>query len=281
MSFGKAGTLGSLGLSNRIALAPMSRARADFNGVPTDMMGEFYRKRNTAGLLITEATAISGIAYGYRGMPGIFNRQQIDGWRKLLRDQGHNAPPMILQLQHCGRVTHSSFLSDGRKPISASAQAIEGEYLHQGDLKLRFEMPEIATEKILSAVLEEYRRAASAACRVGFAGIEINCGFGNLLDSFLQKITNQRHDRYGGSLQNRLRFPLMVLDAVIHEAPEACVGLRVSPNVAVNDMEPFPTAHEPEGLPPFQRQVSLKRSVLGSSEDDDRETVLPTPAIPG
>jgi len=227
--------LGSLSLPHRVAMAPLTRNRAAEGNVPTELNAEYYRQRASAALLITEATQVAPKGQGYPRTPGIHAEAQVDGWRTVT-DAVHEAGGRIfLQLWHVGRISHSAY-HDGEKPVAPSAVRPEGEVLTPDLEMVPFETPRsLETEKV-PAVVEQYRRGAENARRAGFDGVEIHAANGYLIDQFLRSGTNRRTDRYGGSLEGRLRVLREVTDAVTDAWDPDRVGVRFSPLSPFNDM---------------------------------------------
>ena len=237
--------LGDLKLNNRIALAPMTRARAGINRVPNALMAEYYVQRASAGLVITEGTHTSEQAIGWNESPGIYTEAMKEGWRTVV-DAVHQAEGTIfMQLWHCGRSSHSSF-RNGELGIAPSAIAIDEEYIHTPDGKQAHEVPRALETSEMAGIAAEYRNAAQAAIEAGFDGVEVHAANGYLLDTFLQTKTNQRTDDYGGSIENRYRLLDEVVMAVCESCPAHRVGVRLSPNGNYNDM----------GSPDFREQFT-------------------------
>jgi N-ethylmaleimide reductase len=232
--------IGDLELPNRLVMAPMTRNRAP-GCVPNEMMARYYRQRVSAGLIVSEGTQVSPRGQGYQATPGIHTEEQWEGWRAVT-DAVHEAGGRIFaQLWHVGRVSHSYY--HGRVPVAPSAIAPPGKaYTPQG--MLPYETPHALTVEEVAEVVEEFRHAAAVARRAGFDGVEIHGANGYLVDQFLQSGSNRRTDRYGGSLENRLRFLREVTEAVVGEWPARRVGVRLSPGGAVNgvhDEDPVAT----------------------------------------
>jgi N-ethylmaleimide reductase len=243
--------LGDLKLKNRIALAPMTRARAGANRIPNSLMAEYYVQRASAGLVITEGTHTSEQAIGWNHSPGIYTDAMKQGWREVV-DAVHQAGGTIfMQLWHCGRSSHSSF-HRGELAVAPSAIAIDEEYIHTPNGKQPHEVPRALKASEMAGIAAEYRSAAKAAIEAGCDGVEIHAANGYLLDSFLQSKTNQRTDDYGGSIEKRHRL----LDEVVKATCEACpanrVGVRLSPNGSYNDM----------GSPDFREQFTYTAEQL-------------------
>lgn len=243
--------LGDLKLKNRIALAPMTRARAGADRIPTSLMADYYVQRASAGLIITEGTHTSEQAIGWNGSPGIYTDAMKEGWREVV-DAVHEARGMIvLQLWHCGRSSHSSF-HKGKLAVAPSALAIDEEYIHTPNGKQAHEVPRALDASEMAGIAAEYRDAAKAALETGFDGVEVHAANGYLLDSFLQSKTNQRTDDYGGSIENRYRLLDEVVAATCEAFPANRVGVRLSPNGSYNDM----------GSPDFREQFTYTAEQL-------------------
>ncbi|MDF1656655.1 MAG: alkene reductase [Verrucomicrobiales bacterium] len=227
--------LKGLTLSNRIALAPMTRARAGAERVPNSLMAEYYAQRAGAGLVITEATTISEQANGWNESPGIYSDAMVEGWRETV-DRVHAAGGTIfLQLWHCGRASHSSF-HGGKPAVAPSAIKINGDYIHTPKGKEDYETPRALETDEIPGIVADYRRTAENAKAAGFDGVEIHSANGYLLDEFLQSKTNHRDDQYGGSIEKRFQMLKEVVEAVIEVFPANRVGVRFAPNGAFNDM---------------------------------------------
>ena len=228
--------LRDLSLKNRVVLAPLTRSRAGVERLPNDLMAEYYAQRAGAGLLISEATSISKQGIGWRNNPGIFNGAQAEAWRKITSAVHAKASTIFLQLWHCGRASHSSFREDQSLPVSASANRLNGDHIHTPTGKQTYEVPRALETAEISQVVGDYRRAAERAKAAGFDGLEIHSANGYLIDQFLQSKTNQRTDRYGGSIENRFRLLREVVEAVSGVFPANRVAVRLSPNGVFNDM---------------------------------------------
>ncbi|RVT39285.1 alkene reductase [Sphingobium algorifonticola] len=228
--------LGALRLSNRIVMAPLTRARADVNHVPTAMMAEYYAQRADCGLIISEATAVDPQGMGWYRAPGIWNEDMVTGWR-VVTDAVHQSGGQILaQLWHMGRLVLPDYL-DGRLPMGPSPIAGEGETFAPrpaGDDSLFLPMkpyvvPREMTQDDIDKVVSAYGRAAANALSAGFDGVEIHGANGYIIDQFLQSKTNHRTDNYGGPLGNRLRLLSEIVAAVTEVIEPGRVGLRISP----------------------------------------------------
>jgi N-ethylmaleimide reductase len=228
-------TVGPFELRNRVALAPMTRARSGENRIPNELMAEYYAQRASAGLVITEATVVSAQGVGWNESPGIYTDDMTAGW-KLVVDALHEAGGTIfLQLWHCGRASHSDF-HDGELPVSASATKLNGDQIHTPLGKKDYETPRALETQEIAGVVEDYRRAAERAVEAGFDGVEIHAANGYLLNQFLESKTNTRTDDYGGSKENRFRLLREVVTAVSTAIPANRIAVRLSPNGVFNDM---------------------------------------------
>ncbi len=227
--------LRGLPLRNRIVMAPLTRARAGNQRLPNGLMAEYYSQRASAGLIITEATVVSEQGIGWVDSPGIYNDTQEEGWRKVTAALHAKGTPAFLQLWHCGRASHSSF-HGGAPAVSASAVKLSGEYIHTPEGKLPYETPRALETDEVTAVVDDYRRAAERAKAAGFDGVEIHAANGYLIDQFLQSKTNRRTDKYGGDISNRFRFLKEIVEAVLTVWPAHRVAVRISPNGNFNDM---------------------------------------------
>ena len=228
-------SLHDLPLSNRIAMAPMTRARAGKERVANALMAEYYAQRASAGLIITEATVVSAQGIGWLESPGIYTDEMTEGWKLTTEAVHAKGGKVFLQLWHCGRASHSSF-HGGELPVSASAVKLNGDHIHTPEGKQPYETPRALETDEIPGVIADYRRAAERAKEAGFDGIEVHSANGYLLDQFLQSKTNQRTDAYGGSVENRYRLLDEVVRAVTEVWPANRVGVRLAPNGAFNDM---------------------------------------------
>lgn len=227
--------LGAVRTPNRVYLAPLTRCRAEAGNVPGELNALYYRQRASGGLLIAEATSVSPRGYGYPNTPGIFNDAHVAGWRKVT-DAVHQAGGLIfLQLWHVGRVSHPVFQPHGETPIAPSAIKPKGQ-VFTGTEMADYVTPRALELSEIGGIIEEYAHGAVCAKQAGFDGVEIHNANGYLLDQFLRDGTNQRTDRYGGSLENRARLTLEVTRAVVEVWGADRVGIRFSPGGVFNDM---------------------------------------------
>lgn len=222
--------LGGQTLRNRVVLAPMTRARTDDSRIPNSHMGDYYEQRASAGLLISEATAVSEQGYGYRFSPGIYSAEQVAAWRIIVDRVHAKGGVMYLQLWHVGRQSHSSFHKTPDQIVSASAIAAPGEVITAEGKREPYEVPRALPIDEIPAVVEQFRTGAAMAKAAGFDGVEIHSAHGHLIDQFLQSCSNVRTDAYGGSIENRSRLLFEVIDAVKLEFPSNRIGFRITPN---------------------------------------------------
>lgn len=226
--------IGDLQLKNRVVLAPLTRSRAVDNRTPNDLMREYYQQRSSAGLILTEATAVHPKGVGYADTPGIWSSDQVNGW-KSITDAVHSEGSLImLQLWHVGRVSDPHFL-DGDLPVAPSAIAPAG---HVSLLRPQrpFVVPRALELQEIPGIVEAYRQGAENAKKAGFDGVEIHGANGYLLDQFLQDGSNHRDDEYGGSVENRARLMLEVTDAILTVWPAGRVGMHLAPRGDSHDI---------------------------------------------
>jgi N-ethylmaleimide reductase len=233
--------LGPYRLNNRVVMAPLTRMRAP-GSIPTELMQLYYAQRAGAGLIISEAIAISPQAIGYPSIPGLFTDVQVKAWKKITEAVRSKGGRIFAQLWHVGRISHPDLLN-GELPVAPSAIAPQGNAVTYDGLK-PFVTPRALETDELSSIVDQYRIAAKNALNAGFDGVEIHSANGYLLDQFLRDGTNQRDDRYGGALENRSRLLLEVVAAVTRVWGAERVGVRLSPSGTFNDMKDS----EPEKL---------------------------------
>jgi N-ethylmaleimide reductase len=228
--------LGDLKLPNRIAMAPLTRNRAEHGSdAPGDLNALYYEQRSGAGLIISEATQISRQGQGYIWTPGLYTQAQVQGWKKVT-DRVHAAKGHIFaQIWHVGRISHTSLQPDNGAPVAPSAIPAKGKtFVETGFV-------DVSTPRALEAdeipgIISDYVLAARNAKLAGFDGIEVHAANGYLIEQFLKDGTNNRTDHYGGSLENRARFGLEVVDAVLKAFPQTRIGIRISPVSPANDV---------------------------------------------
>ncbi len=230
-------TIGPLRLKNRIVMAPMTRNRANREGIPSDHAPLYYAQRASAGLIVTEGTQPSASGQGYARTPGMHTSAQIEAWRKVTEAVHAKGGTVFLQLMHTGRIAHRLNRAIDAPPVAPSAVRAAGQ-IYTDALGLQaYSMPRaLATEEI-PALIDEYRQATINALAAGFDGIELHAANGYLPMQFLSPNSNQRTDRYGGTVQNRARFVIETLEAMVDGAGTAGrIGVRVSPGNTFNDM---------------------------------------------
>jgi N-ethylmaleimide reductase len=228
-------TLGSLTLQNHLVMAPMTRSRAIGN-IPNALMAEYYAQRATAGLIITEGTSPSPNGLGYPRIPGIFSAAQIAGWQRVTDAVHVHGAKMFIQFMHCGRIGHALNLPAGARILAPSAVMAVGEMYTDAEGMKPHPVPQAMTEADIKATIEEFAQAAKNALAAGFDGVELHGANGYMLEQFIRPNSNQRTDRYGGTIENRARFMLEVADAVIGAIGKDKVGIRLSPFGVFNDM---------------------------------------------
>ncbi|GAC1416512.1 MAG: alkene reductase [Acidobacteriaceae bacterium] len=227
--------LGSLSLPNRVWMAPLTRTRADEEGVPGELAATYYVQRASAGLIVTEATQISPMGKGYSNTPGIHSPEQVEAWSRIV-DSVHAAGGRIfLQLWHVGRISHTSLLPNHAQPVAPSAIRANA-YTHIASGSAQVSEPVALTAEGIKETIEDYRRAAANAKLAGFDGVEVHAANGYLIDQFLRTGTNQRTDEYGGVASNRVRFLAEAVEAVLLSWDSKQIGVRLSPTVDFNDM---------------------------------------------
>ncbi len=225
--------LGSLDLKNRVIMAPMTRMRSMPDGVPTDLNATYYAQRAGAGLIITEATAISKGSLGYINAPSIYNADHVDGWKKVVNAVHAEGGKVFLQMFHVGRISHHDLLG-GSEPVAPSSVPARGE-VHTLSGKKSYSTPRALELSEITDVITEFKIAAQHAKDAGFDGIELHAANGYLLNQFIDSTSNRRTDNYGGSKENRGRFLFEVIDAVTKVWDSNRVGIRLSPSGLLHD----------------------------------------------
>ncbi|BEI36033.1 alkene reductase [Polynucleobacter sp. HIN6] len=229
-------TLGLLSLENRILMAPLTRMRAGDDGVPGPLAAEYYAQRASAGLIISEATQISPLGKGYPATPGIYSDSQVAAWRTVTDAVHARGGKIVLQLWHVGRISHSSLHPDEGLPVAPSAIQPAGKVYTASWSLAEYETPRALTLEEIGQLKADYVHAAHQAKAAGFDGVELHAANGYLLDQFLQDRTNQRTDAYGGSIANRCKLVLEILEAIIPVWGSGRVGIRLSPYGTFNDI---------------------------------------------
>jgi N-ethylmaleimide reductase len=227
--------IGPYHLTNRLVMAPLTRNRAGPGNVPQDLNVEYYAQRAGAGLIISEGSQVSPQGVGYPATPGIHNRAQILGWRRITDAVHARRGRIFLQLWHVGRISHPSLQMDGALPVAPSAIKPAGQASTCQGLQ-DLVTPRALTIGEIPDIVAQFRSGAANALEAGFDGVEIHAANGYLIDQFLRDGSNQRSDAYGGSLENRTRLLLEIVAAVCEVWTRNCVGVRLSPLNPAHDM---------------------------------------------
>lgn len=227
--------IGSIEVRNRIVMSPMTRSRAIGN-IPNEMMVEYYKQRSGAGLIITEGTSPSPNGLGYARIPGIFNKQQTEGWKKVTTAVHNEGGKIFIQLMHTGRISHPLNMLQGAQILAPSAVKPAGQMWTDEKQLQDFPVPKEMTAEDLLHTKNEYVEAAKNALNAGFDGVELHGANGYLLEQFLSPVSNIRKDNYGGSIQNRIRFVLEVVAAVAEAIGKDKTAIRLSPYGVASDM---------------------------------------------
>lgn len=222
-------------LKNSMVMAPMTRSRANFDGIVGDSTILYYTQRVSAGLLISEAINISKQAIGSPLTPGIYTKEQITAWKKVTQDVHEKGGVIYAQLWHTGRVGHS-LVKNGEQPVSASALAIEGQQHFTMEGMKDYETPRALSTEEVKNIVQEYKQAAINAMEAGFDGVELHSAFGYLPNQFLAESANQRTDEYGGSNENRNRFVLEIMQEMVTAIGSDKVAVRISPTSTYNSI---------------------------------------------
>ena len=250
-------TAGALRLASRIVMAPLTRNRAP-GALANARMATYYRQRANpatgAGLIITEATAISQQGQGYADVPGIWSNEQVAAWKQVTDAVHAEGGKIVMQLWHVGRVSHTSLQPGGAAPVAPSAITAKTKTVLLVDGQAQFvdtSTPRALDAAELPGIVQDYRRAAANAIAAGFDGVEVHAANGYLIDQFLRSGSNQRSDAYGGSIENRARFLHEVMSAVVAEIGGDRTGIRLSPVTPAND------ASDDHPQPLFEHVVRL------------------------
>jgi N-ethylmaleimide reductase len=230
--------LGTIPLKNRFVMAPMTRSRA-LGNIPNQLMATYYSQRAEAGLIITEGTSPSPNGLGYSRIPGLFNSEQVKGW-KLVTDAVHSKGSKIfVQLMHTGRVSHPANLPANAQILAPSPIAVSGQMWTDSQGMQNHPVPKEMDSSDLEYTKQEYIQSSKLAIEAGFDGVELHGANGYLLEQFLNANSNQRKDNYGGSGENRNRFVLEIVNAVVSAIGKEKVGIRLSPYGVFNDTGAF------------------------------------------
>lgn len=229
--------LGDIAMANRVVMAPMTRDRAGPGDVPGEVMVEYYRQRASAGLIVTEGTQPSPSGKGYWRTPGIHSDAQVEGWRKVadaVHDEGGH---IVMQIMHCGRASVRANKDPDAETVAPSAIPSPDLIPGPDGVPVAPDTPRALEESEIAGVVAEYARAARNAIRAGMDGVELHCASGYLPMQFLSTNSNHRTDRYGGSVENRIRFVVEVIEAMVEAVGAGRVGFRICPGVKFNGMD--------------------------------------------
>ena len=228
--------VGNIKLDNRIIMAPMTRSRANDEGVQPPYVATYYEQRASAGLIITEATNISPMAKGYVRTPGIYTDAQIESWRPVTQVVHERGGRIFMQIFHTGRIALPDFLPGNAQPVAPSAVRAKGKNYTDEGMK-EFVTPREITREEIAQTVKDFATAARNAIAAGFDGVELHAASGYLVQQFLTTNVNLRTDEYGGSIENRTRFLFEILDAMAAEVGADRVGVKFSPQIQFNDIE--------------------------------------------
>ncbi|MBS1663247.1 MAG: alkene reductase [Bacteroidetes bacterium] len=256
-------SVGSLRLKNRIAMAPMTRAR-NADGIPNDYNALYYAQRSGAGLIITEGTAISDTAKGVLHIPGLYSPAQVEGWRKVTKAVHERGSIIFTQLWHVGRVSHVSNQPGGMAPVGASDIQASKSFAWGYDEKGKEGFVIASKPRALSTdevrqIVKDFANAAKKAIEAGFDGVELHGANGYLIEQFLNPFINNRVDEYGGSIENRSRFLLEAVDAMIEAVGNDKVGVRLTPYGGLNEL---PHYDEIEATYQYLAKELAKRNIV-------------------
>lgn len=227
--------VGSVDVSNRVFMAPLTRNRANAQGVPSPLAAEYYAQRASGGLLISEATQISPQGKGYLDTPGIHSDEQVAAWKKITAAVHEKGGKIFLQLWHVGRISHTSLQPEGAAPVAPSAIRAKAQTF-TADGFVDVSEPRALILEEIQGVIRDYEIAAKNAMKAGFDGVEVHGANGYLLDQFLHDGSNKRTDQYGGSAENRVRLLREVVEVVVAAVGADKVGVRLSPTGSFNDV---------------------------------------------
>lgn len=229
--------LGALHLRNAIVMSAMTRDRAGPDDVPSSIMVQYYRQRASAGMIVTEGVQPSAAGKGYWRTPGIYTQDQINGWRAVADAVHAQGGTIVMQIMHCGRVVVPANRGYEADIIAPSAIACPALVPGPDGIPATPAVPRALDANELPALASEFAEAARNALSAGLDGVELHCGSGYLINQFLNPVSNQRIDQFGGSAENRIRFPIMVLKAMADAIGADRVGVRISPGNGYNGMD--------------------------------------------
>ncbi len=247
---------GDLLLHNRIVMSPLTRARAGTTHIPNDMMVDYYSQRASSGLIMTECTMVDAHACAFIGEGGIYSPAHVAGWKRVTDAVHAKGGLIVMQIWHPGRAAHS-LLNEGEQPVSSSAKAIRNDVTQTPEGAKPYEVPRALSTEEIPRYVQMFGLAAQNAKQAGFDGVQIHGAHGYLVDNFLRNSVNVRTDAYGGSIPNRARFLLEVIDAAISVWGAGRVAVRISPLVPFNDM----TDSQPEALVTYVAQELSQRRI--------------------
>jgi N-ethylmaleimide reductase len=227
--------IGTSRLKNRMAMAPMTRSRANMEGVVGESTVLYYTQRASAGLIISEGINISPQAQGSPLTPGIYTREQIEAWKRVTQAVHQHDGTIYAQLWHTGRVGHS-LVKNGALPVAPSALGIQGQQHFTMEGMKDYETPHALTIEEIQHIIQDYKQAALNAMEAGFDGVELHAAFGYLPNQFLADSSNQRADQYGGSLENQNRFVVEVMNALVEAVGAHKAAIRLSPTSTYNNI---------------------------------------------
>ncbi|XP_021842702.1 putative 12-oxophytodienoate reductase 11 isoform X1 [Spinacia oleracea] len=250
--------MGKFHLSHRVVLAPLTRQRS-YGNVPQPHAILYYSQRTSnGGLLISEATGVSVTAQGYPDTPGIWNREQVEAWKPIVDAVHAKGGIFFCQIWHVGRVSNEGFQPNGQAPISCTDKPLTPQMRANGIDIAQFSIPRRLTTEEIPSVVNDFRLAARNAIEAGFDGVELHGAHGYLIDQFMKDQVNDRTDHYGGSLENRCRFALEVVEAVVNEIGADRVGFRISPFANYSESGDS----NPEALGLYMAESLSKRGIL-------------------
>lgn len=244
-------TIGRLQLSHRLVMSPLTRARACEDGTPGELASEYYSQRASLGLLISEGTQPSADGQGFPNSPGIYTDAHVAGWSKVSAAVHARGGHLFIQLMHAGRMSHPSNTPHGRQAVAPSAIVPDSKIYTKSGIVDVPEPRALSREEIRTTV-NDFRHAAAQAITAGADGVEIHAANGYLIQQFFSPNSNQREDQYGGPVENRIRFALEVVDAVVAEVGADRVGIRISPGSSLGDIA------EGSEYPALYRQLVLE-----------------------
>nr|WP_295873338.1 alkene reductase [uncultured Chitinophaga sp.] len=227
-----------LSLANRIVMAPMSRRRVENEGVPSELLARYYAQRASAGLIIAESTVVSRDGMGISLLPGIYSQEQVAGWKKVTDAVHQRGGKIFVQLVHSGRIGHALNIPGGTAPVAPSAIAAAGT-INTPAGSLPLPVPEALSAEAIEAMYTLHMQATRHALAAGFDGVELHAAHGYLMEQFIHPAANQRTDEYGGSIENRSRLPLRILEGMVAIAGADRVGVRFSPFASLNGLSPY------------------------------------------